>query len=58
MDNNDIITIEELCMILNIGKNTAYRLLNEKAISAFRIGRHWKISRKAVEDYILNYQSL
>ena len=54
MDNNDIITIEELCVILNIGKNTAYRLLNEGAIAAFRIGRHWKISRKAVEDYILS----
>ncbi len=36
---NDLITIDELCDILSIGKNTAYRLLNDKKIKAFRIGR-------------------
>ena len=47
-----LITPEELSEILAIGKNTAYRLLNEGKISAFRIGRIWKIPRKAVWDYI------
>lgn len=45
-------TPEELSEILAVGKNTAYRLLNEGKISAFRIGRIWKIPRKAVWDYI------
>ncbi|WP_278607939.1 helix-turn-helix domain-containing protein [[Ruminococcus] lactaris] len=49
---NDLITINELCDILSIGKNTAYRLLNDKKIKAFRIGRTWKISRQAVTDFI------
>lgn len=48
----DLITIEELCEILAIGKNTAYRLLNTKEISAFRIGRIWKIPRASVTAYI------
>lgn len=48
----DLITIEELCEILSIGKNTAYRLLNTKEISAFRIGRIWKIPRVSVATYI------
>ena len=52
---NDLITVDELCDILAIGKNTAYRLLNDKRIKAFRIGRTWKISRQAVTDFI--YQS-
>ncbi len=52
MDNQEIITIEEMCEILNIGKNTAYKLLKNKDIAAFRIGRHWKISKAAVNDYI------
>ena len=50
MDNQEIITIEEMCEILNIGKNTAYKLLKNKDIAAFRIGRHWKISKTAVND--------
>lgn len=31
----DLITIDELCEILVIGKNTAYKLLNENIIHAF-----------------------
>ena len=48
----DVITIEELREILNIGRNAAYDLLNKGEISAFRIGRNWKIPREAVEHYL------
>ncbi|MCI8464972.1 MAG: helix-turn-helix domain-containing protein [Lachnospiraceae bacterium] len=41
----DFITIEELCGILSIGKNTAYRLLKEQKIVAFRIGRTWNSAK-------------
>lgn len=52
-DPTDLISIDELCEILSIGHNMAYRLLNSKQIKAFRIGRVWKISRVAVEEFIL-----
>jgi len=48
----DIITINELCEILMIGKNAAYRLLNDGSIKAFRIGNRWKITKSAVIKYI------
>ncbi len=51
----DLITIEDLCEILSIGKNTAYHLLNAKEISAFRIGRIWKIPRVSVATYIKSH---
>lgn len=50
----EIVTIDTLCEMLEIGKNTAYALLNGKKIKAFKIGREWRISRKAVEEYIRN----
>lgn len=49
---DDIITIDELCDILMIGKNLAYRLLTEKKIKAFRIGKKWKIPKSSVEKFI------
>lgn len=55
---NELITVEELCSILSIGRNAAYTLLNENRIKAFRIGRIWKISRLAVEDFILTQSHL
>lgn len=48
----EILTVEELMEYLNIGKNSAYALLENGKIKAFRIVRIWKIPRKAVEDYI------
>ena len=47
-----LLTIDELCVILAIGKNTAYSLLNSGDISAFRIGRIWKIPKTTVIEYI------
>lgn len=55
---NELITVEELCSILSIGRNAAYTLLNENKIKAFRIGRIWKISRLAVEEFILTQSHL
>ena len=36
---DDLITVDELCDILMIGKNMAYRLLNSGDITSFKIGR-------------------
>lgn len=49
---NEIITLEEMCEILHIGKNTAYHLLNTQEIQAFKIGRLWKIPRESIDNYI------
>lgn len=50
----DLVTVEELCEMLSIGKNAAYELLNSSDIKAFRIKRVWKIPKKSVENYILS----
>lgn len=55
---SDMITLDELCEILAIGKNTAYRLLKNQEIHAFKIGRIWKIPRKAVNDYVIQKTNL
>lgn len=52
-ETTDLISIEELCSILLIGRNKAYELLNNKKIKAFRIGKTWKIPRLSVDEFIL-----
>lgn len=49
---SDLISIDDLCEMLFIGKNAAYHLLNTGEIKAFRIGRNWKIPRQSVINYI------
>lgn len=49
---NELLTIDELCETLMIGKNLAYRLLKENKIKAFRIGKKWKIPKASVETFL------
>ncbi len=49
---SDIVTVEELCEMLRIGRNKAYDLLRSRKIRAFRCGRTWIISKAAVEEFI------
>ena len=48
----DILSVKELCEILHIGKNTAYRLLQSGEIPSVRIGKVYKIPKQAVEKYL------
>lgn len=42
----DILSVNQLCEILGIGKNTAYRLLQNGKIKSIRIGKIYKIPKK------------
>ena len=50
--SESLITVEELCEELMIGRNAAYSLLSSKQIKGFRIGRIWKIPRESIRQYI------
>ena len=49
---SDVVTIDELCEMLRIGRNKAYELLRTGKIKAFRCGRLWIISKEAVVEFV------
>jgi len=55
---SDIVTVEEFCEMLSIGKNTAYQLLSSGQVNAFRYNRVWKIPKQAVIEYVLKQSKL
>ena len=52
---SDILTVDELCEVLKIGKNTAYALLKSGEIKSVKIGRVYKIPKKNVVKYLTKY---
>jgi len=54
----DVLNIKQLCNALNIGKNTAYRLINDGDIKSITIGKVHKIPKCYVIEYILNNASI
>jgi hypothetical protein len=55
---DDLVSVEDLCTMLAIGKNAAYKLLTSGEIKCFRHNRVWKIPRIAVIEYISRKTSL
>ena len=52
MGNNDILKLDDVMKLLDVGKNTLYGLLKSGDINAFKIGKVWKIPKSSVDDYV------
>lgn len=50
--NENLLTIEDLCKELGIGKNTAYKLTQSQEIKSAKIGHRTLITRNALNEYI------
>ena len=49
----DILTVEQLCDAFQIGKNTAYELLNSGQLNAIKMGNVWKIPKRNLIDFVM-----
>jgi len=49
---DDLLTADEACEALKIGKNALYELLASKALKGYRNGRVWRIPKQAVAEFI------
>jgi len=57
-DSSGLMTPPELSAYLGIGRNLAYKLLNDGVIKGFKIGNQWKVSKQAVDLYIAKKSEL
>ena len=51
-DFRDILSVDDLCQALNIGRNTAYKLLNSGDIKSLKIGKVHKIPKIWLIEYV------
>ena len=47
----DFLTVDEVCELLKIGHNAAYRMLNTGELKAIRNGRVWRIPKQAIIEF-------
>lgn len=52
-DYPDILTVEEACEALKIGYNAMYELLGSNKVKGYRNGRHWRIPKSALIEYVI-----
>jgi len=55
---NDLVTVEEFCEMLSVGKNAAYKLLASGQLKCFRYNRVWKMPKHGIIEYIRKASNL
>lgn len=48
----DVLSIQDIMEILKIGRTLAYRLVNDKTITAKKLGRDWIVSKSNLIEFI------
>lgn len=51
----EYLTPKEVMSLLYIGKNTFYRLVQTGELPAFRVGKQWRVHRKALFKFMTAY---
>lgn len=49
---DDIMTITQVAEYLKISEITTYKLVQEGKISAFKVGRHWRVMKQDLKEFI------
>ena len=54
MDGNadEILTIQELSDYLKVPVSTLYKLVREGSIPSFKVGKHWRFHKDAIDKWI------
>ncbi|MEY8392448.1 helix-turn-helix domain-containing protein [Lachnospiraceae bacterium 45-W7] len=55
--NKNLLTIEDVCRELGIGKSTAYKLLKTKKIKSCKIGSRLIVRKEELKRYIKKHTS-
>ena len=51
-DGDQILTIQELSDYLKVPVSTLYKLVREKSIPSFKVGKHWRFHKDAIDAWI------
>lgn len=51
---NAVLDIDELAEYLKIPKSTLYKVVKEGGIPGQKVGRHWRFSRQAIDEWLHN----
>ena len=52
LNETEIMTVNEVAEYLKISEVTTYKLVQEGKIPAFKIGRHWRVMRIDLGEFI------
>ena len=53
MAADEVLTMKEICDLLQVHKSTVYKLVRRGSIPGFRVGSDWRFRRDVIERWIV-----
>lgn len=50
--NTEFLTVEEVATYLRLPLSTVYKLVQDKKLPGFKVGKHWRFRRETIEKWI------
>lgn len=50
--NKDLLSVDDVSGYLGVGRTTVWRWCREGRLPALKVGKHWRIRREALEDFL------
>lgn len=54
--NAEFLTAEEVAEYLRLPLSTVYKLVQDKRLPGFKVGKHWRFRRETFEQWIKNQE--
>ena len=55
MMEEKLLSVDDVCEYLGIGRDTIYKWITAKNFPAYRLGRRWKFKKTEVDKWIERY---
>jgi excisionase family DNA binding protein len=53
MEENRLLSVDEVASYLMIPKSTLYKLCSERGIPCAKIGKHWRFDKKILDEWFV-----
>ena len=52
---NDVLTIDEVCEVLRLGKNTVYDLIKDGTLPSIKLGKKYLITKDSLIKFLFSF---
>jgi len=52
LDQNPILTMDDLAVYLKVSKSTLYKLVQEGTVPGHKVGKHWRFRRSTIDQWL------
>lgn len=56
--NTEFLTVEEVATYLRLPLSTVYKLVQDKKLPGFKVGKHWRFRRETIEKWINDQEAI